>query len=181
MLLLLDLCSSHSFVDQALVEKLQCPLVDIQTLKVKMASGDFMYCDKMVPNMQWWLQGHTFETDMRVLPLGGYDGILGMDWLEKQGVMNCNWEQKWIEFDHKQQKVRLTGLPLVPSQELHAVTIEHLVKAVKGNDIWAVAELTWHTTGELQTLQVFSPGDLHRLPQVECRIHQEQIPYPHCG
>jgi hypothetical protein len=86
---------------------------------------------------------------MRVLPLGGYDGILGMDWLAKQGLMNVNWEHKWIEFDHHGKKVKLTGLPSVPSQELHALTVEQLYKAVKGNDVWAVAEISW-IDGEAQ-------------------------------
>lgn len=55
MLLLLDSGSSHSFVDKSLVDKLQCQTTPISTLKVKVASGDFMYCDTMVQNMQWWL------------------------------------------------------------------------------------------------------------------------------
>jgi hypothetical protein len=83
MLLLLDSGSSHSFVDSALVNKLKQPVTEIPTLKVKVAGGAYMYCDTMVPNMKWWLQGHTFSHDMRILPLGGYDGILGMDWLEQ--------------------------------------------------------------------------------------------------
>jgi hypothetical protein len=90
MLLLLDSGSLHSFVDSALVNKLKCSVTTIPTLKVKVAGGAYMYCDTMVPNMQWWLQGYTFAHDMRVLPLGGYDGILGMDWLEQQGLMTCN-------------------------------------------------------------------------------------------
>jgi hypothetical protein len=57
--------------------------------------------------MQWWLQGHTFAHDMRVLPLGGYDSILDMDWLEKQGLMNCNWEEKWISFNQQDHPVKL--------------------------------------------------------------------------
>jgi hypothetical protein len=133
MLLLLDSGSSRSFVDQSLVTKLQCPVTTIATLKVKVASGDYMYCDKMVKNMQWWLQGHTFETDMRVLHLGGYDVILGMDWLEQWGLMTCEWEQKWIEFTYKAQIVRLTGLARNPSQEIQAVSIEQLTKSFQGN------------------------------------------------
>jgi hypothetical protein len=143
MMLLLDSGSSHSFVDHSLIDKLRCLVVDIQTLRVKVASGDYMYCNKMVPKMQWMLQGHTFETDMRLLPLGGYDDILGMDWLEKQGLMNVNWEHKWIEFDHQNKKVKLTGLPSVSSQELQALTVEQLYKAVKGNDCWEIAEVIW--------------------------------------
>jgi hypothetical protein len=141
MLLLLDSGSSHSFVDSALVNKLKCSVTTIPTLKVKVAGGAYMYCDTMVPNMQWWLQGHTFAHDMRVLSLGGYDGILGMDWLEQQGLMTCNWEDKWISFDQQDHPVKLQGLQSSALTSIQALSVEQLVKSYKGNDVWDVAEL----------------------------------------
>jgi hypothetical protein len=125
----------------ALVHKLKPPVTAIPTLKVKVAGGAYMYCDTMVPNMHWWLQGHTFSHDMRILPLGGYDGILGMDWLEQQGLMNCNWEEKWISFNHQNQQIQLQGIQATTVSSFKALSVEQLVKGFKGNDIWAVAEL----------------------------------------
>jgi hypothetical protein len=78
---------------------------------------------------------------MRVLPLGGYDGILGMDWLEQQGLMTCNWEDKWISFDQQDHPVKLQGLQSSALTSIQALSVEQLVKSYKGNDVWAVAEL----------------------------------------
>jgi hypothetical protein len=91
---------------------------------------------------------------MRVLPLEGYDGILGMDWLAKWGLMTCEWEHKWIEFTYLQNTVRLTGLSDVSTDTLQAVSMEELIKCFRGNDIWVVAELcvtdtSVHVTAEI--------------------------------
>jgi hypothetical protein len=123
------------------VNKLKQPVTEIPTLKVKVAGGAYMYCDTKVPNMHWWLQGHTFSHDMRIFPLGGYDGILGMDWLEQQGLMNCNWEEKWISFTHQNQPVRLQGIKSTTVTSFQALSVDKLVKSFKGNDIWDVPEL----------------------------------------
>ena len=76
---------------------------------------------------------------MKVLQLGSYDIILGIDWLEKWGVMKCHWAEKWIQFDYNGQAVKLQGV--LPSQkpELKEMPVEQLLKWDKGNDIMAVA------------------------------------------
>lgn len=53
---------------------------------------------------------------MQVLPLGGHDIILGMDWLEQWGVMQCHWATKWIQFQHMGQEVKLQGV--LPAQQI---------------------------------------------------------------
>ena len=64
----------------------------------------------MVPQLSWWCQGHTINTDMRVLDLEVYDGILGFDWLKKHSPMQCNWETKTLEFSNDGHHVLLQGV-----------------------------------------------------------------------
>uniref|UniRef100_A0A0A8YUS4 Uncharacterized protein n=1 Tax=Arundo donax TaxID=35708 RepID=A0A0A8YUS4_ARUDO len=47
---------------------------------------------------------------MRVLDLGAYDAILGMDWLKPQSPMVCHWEHKTMEFDDEGRRVKLQGV-----------------------------------------------------------------------
>ena len=51
--------------------------------QVKLPNGQVLLSDQIVPQLSWWCQGHTINTDMRVLDLEVYDGILGFDWLKK--------------------------------------------------------------------------------------------------
>ena len=90
LIILIDSGSSHSFLDQSMVHRLSCTTSPIPAQRVKMANGEFLQCQEEVQHFSWWVQGQTFTHDMKILQLGGYDMILGMDWLEKCGEMKCH-------------------------------------------------------------------------------------------
>jgi hypothetical protein len=71
------------------------------SLTVKVANGQTLVSTTMVQGLEWWLQGHTFYSDARVLDIGAYDLILGMDWLEQHSPMQCDWLKKKLTFMHQ--------------------------------------------------------------------------------
>ena len=64
MLLLLDSGSTHSFVNKTFVERVGATTKEIATLDVRVANGDRLTCSRQVPELKWWMQGHTFSTPM---------------------------------------------------------------------------------------------------------------------
>lgn len=70
MLMLIDSGSSHSFVNASLVERIGYTPVNINPMVIKVANGDKMLCNKMITGMRWWIQGYTFQHDMKVLRVG---------------------------------------------------------------------------------------------------------------
>ncbi|XP_066160673.1 uncharacterized protein [Oryza sativa Japonica Group] len=110
LLMLVDSGSTHSFIDAKLGAQL-CGLQKLnQAIKVQVADGSQLFCDSFLPNCSWWSQGHSFTSDFRLLPLGSYDAILGMDWLEQFSPMQVDWVHKWIAFQHHGQAVQLQGI-----------------------------------------------------------------------
>lgn len=92
--------------------------------------------------LAWQVPGHTFHTDLRVLPLGAYDGVLGMDWLSAHSPMNCHWQLKTISFETEGKIVQLQGVrttDLPPIAELDAYEFHRMEVA---NDIWTAALVT---------------------------------------
>ena len=81
MLLLLDSGSTHSFVSKSFMDRVGASTQEIAPLEVRVANGDRLSCSRQVPELKWWMQGHTFTTPMRELDTGAYDDILGMVWL----------------------------------------------------------------------------------------------------
>lgn len=81
MLMLVDSGSSTNFTSQEMVKKLGLVTEDCKPLVVKVANGEMLSSNKQVRELMWWAGGHTFQTTMRVLNLGVFDGILGIDWL----------------------------------------------------------------------------------------------------
>lgn len=141
MLMLIDSGSSHSFVDQDLAARVGALQFSIAPVAVKVANGQNMPCTTKIPNMTWLMGCDTFSHDMHVLPLGTYDAVLGIDWLELWGDMRCNWKEQWLEIDHNGSTVRLQGVTDTTPSTLHAISVHQLAKSVKGNDVWALALL----------------------------------------
>ncbi|VAI24746.1 unnamed protein product [Triticum turgidum subsp. durum] len=90
--LLVDSGSSASFVDHHIAAKLLGVCKMAKTCRVKVADGALLHCDSFIPHCSWTSQGHQFVTDFKLISLGVYDAILGMDWLRKHSPMHIDWE-----------------------------------------------------------------------------------------
>jgi hypothetical protein len=44
--------------------------------------------------------GLALSIGAKLLEIGAYDLILGMDWLERFRPMMCDWLEEWIEFQY---------------------------------------------------------------------------------
>jgi hypothetical protein len=87
-------------LNSAIVHKLQVAVTPMPTMSVKVANGALLNCEAEVKGFEWWVQGHTFRMDAKIIDIGAYDLFLGMDWLEQFSPMTCDWMTKWIEFKY---------------------------------------------------------------------------------
>lgn len=77
---------------------------------------------------------------MRILDLGAYDAVLGMDWLDSFSPMTCHWRNKHIFFPYGDKEVHLQGiLSEQQQQQLQVMDIDQLRKSLADNDVWALA------------------------------------------
>lgn len=82
-IILLDSSSTHSFIDETTLSRLKLQPQQLQTsLSVKVVNGELLPCTTELSTLTWWIQGNTFTYPMKVVELGGYEIILGVDWLE---------------------------------------------------------------------------------------------------
>uniref|UniRef100_A0ACD6AU41 Uncharacterized protein n=1 Tax=Avena sativa TaxID=4498 RepID=A0ACD6AU41_AVESA len=139
MLLLLDSGSSHSFINANFAQSIGAHTLSIPPVPVKVANGQCIPCDSLVPQLEWHCQGSVFHTDLRVLDLGAYDGVLGMDWLASFSPMSCDWQGKAISFAHKGKTVILQGITsdtLAPPTQMD---FSALLQLQATNAIWSMA------------------------------------------
>jgi hypothetical protein len=138
LIILVDSCSSHTFLNSSLAHKLQLTATPLSHMVVEVANGVVLSCTSEVKGFKWWIQGHTFHIDAKVLDMGAYDLVLSMDWLEQFSPMNCAWLEKWIEFRYNNQLIRFQGIVHSEPSELPEVSIEQVLKWGKGNELWAI-------------------------------------------
>ena len=89
----IDSGSTHSFINPYLVNNLALETQQTPTLQVKIANGAKMSTNQLCPNLNFKLQNHDFETDLRVLDINGFDLLLGMDWLSSMSPMFLDWKR----------------------------------------------------------------------------------------
>jgi hypothetical protein len=138
MLVLIDSGSSHSFISSAFLQTVGITPMTVSAQSVHLASGDTLISDEVVPGLEWWSNGHTMITDMKVLDMEAYDAILAYDWLCSHSPMTCHCDQKILKFEDKGKLITLIGLQAKPPQ-LTPVSLKTINKWVKGNAIWAMA------------------------------------------
>lgn len=160
LLVLVDSGSTHSFIDEQKGQHMRGLQALQSPLKVQVADGGQIPCSRIIPQCSWWTQGHSFKTDFRLLPLGSYDVILGMDWLEQHSPMQINWSHKWLEFQYNQQLTRLQGL--IPQlDQCDTISVHQLQGMAKTDSIECMVQLI--QTAEQETSEV--PAEVQPLLQ----------------
>ena len=138
--MLVDSGSSTSFVSQRIVDKLTLQTEPASPVRVKVANGEFMLSSRRVAALEWWADGHTYISDMRVLDLEAYDAILGYDWLKGHSPMQCDWDNKVLVFKDRGVEVQLKG-DSMENKEALQVYAAQLQRWMKGNEVWVLVLL----------------------------------------
>nr|GEZ11258.1 integrase, catalytic core [Tanacetum cinerariifolium] len=62
-------------------------------------------------NFKWTIHGQVFETDVMILPLGGYEMVLGIQWLATLGVIQFDFKNLVMDFMINEKRCVLRGTP----------------------------------------------------------------------
>ena len=124
--LLIDSGSTHSFISPKCLRKLKLPEHPVSSLTVELATGKRIKSATSIGTLHFQLGDKQTSSTFRVLPLGTYDGILGMDWLsQNNALLHC--KDALLTFqDSCGEKVTISGIRGKP--KLHLVTATKLLK-----------------------------------------------------
>jgi hypothetical protein len=166
--------SSATFINEQLVQTLKLPLTSTQPMPVTVADGGKLIASSVVNNLTWWSQGNTFTHDTRVLPLGVYDLILGMDWLEKHSPMWVDWKRKEMRFTYQGKRITLVGVKDCTSKCL-PLKLKKLKGLIRKGGVAQLVQLS-AVAGDSQT--TISPEDITELVAQHHLLFQEPKELP---
>ncbi|XP_026428631.1 uncharacterized protein LOC113324524 [Papaver somniferum] len=109
--ILIDTGSTNIFIDSALAEKLHCIITPTTQLAVTVEDGAKTFSSGICKALQWTMQDHTFSGDLRLLPLGGCDIVLGADCIRQFGNVHFNFKTLSVSFLHQGVHITLTETP----------------------------------------------------------------------
>jgi len=108
--ILVDSGSSHNFLDQSLLLKVPLSLEPTNRLQVNIADGTTIPCSGMASSVSLRIQGHTILSNFYLIPLGGCDVVLGVEWLRTLGPILWDFTHMTMSFTLQGQPLTLTGV-----------------------------------------------------------------------
>lgn len=107
---LIDCGSTHNFFDLDYAKKTGCKLKETTPFYVDLAGNKRIISKYECKNFTWRMQGVQFHTDIMILPLGGCDMVLGIQWLVTLGDIMWNFSDLRMVIPNGNKKVVLRGI-----------------------------------------------------------------------
>jgi hypothetical protein len=97
-IILFDNGSTHNFIHCRIAQEINCYIYAINNFQIMIAKSGFMKCGGRFENVhlqigQYHLKFHMFAIDM-----GGYDIVLGVEWLRTLGPINMDFKDLTMQF-----------------------------------------------------------------------------------
>ena len=136
--LLIDSGSTHSFLSPKCIRNLVLEQQPSRKLTVELASGKEVVTRLAVGNLDFHLDDNPTKCYFHVMPLGVYDGILGMDWLKSNHANICC-QSGEISFTSLGNRVQVDGTTGKPKTTL--VKANKLLRGLRKNQPIYLAKL----------------------------------------
>ncbi|XP_071695748.1 uncharacterized protein [Rutidosis leptorrhynchoides] len=114
--ILIDSDSTHNFLDLDMAKKLGCNLKQIRPMTVKVPGGNQIVSTNECTGFKWKMLFEVFVDDMIVIPLGGCDMVLGIQWLKPLGDIVWNFDSLQMVFKYGNKRMVLRGTTKKPVQ-----------------------------------------------------------------
>lgn len=124
--ILIDPGSTHNFLDIQIAKGLGCSLKPIKPMSVVAASGDLVTKYKC-SSFAWKMQGYGFKAEIRTLPLGCSDLVLGVQWLSTLGPILWGFLNLRMEFNFNGLKHVLRGISPNSSKVISGSSLNKLI------------------------------------------------------
>lgn len=107
--IMIDNGSTHNFMDYRVAELLRCELVPIKELGIEVAGGQVLYYSQKVEGVPCSINNFQFTISAYVMELGGYDLVLGIQWMSTLGTIHWNFKEMTMDLIYQGQPVKLKG------------------------------------------------------------------------
>jgi hypothetical protein len=98
---------------------------------------------------------YVMNSPMIAIPMGGFDVVIGTQWLQSLGTMDLNFQELFMEFSLEGKEIELRGITGKPSK---VISSNGMTKLLKKGHQGVIAQLC---SLDVQTSKPFIPLDFH--------------------
>ncbi|XP_066311819.1 uncharacterized protein [Miscanthus floridulus] len=108
---LLDTGSTHSFIGGEAAQRTGLPIQPRPRLTATVANGEKVPCPGVLRSAPLAIDDLSFTVDLFVMPLAGYDIVLGTHWMATLGQLVWDLAAGTVSFQHEGRTVCWAGVP----------------------------------------------------------------------
>jgi hypothetical protein len=117
---LLDSSSTHNLISEEAARRSGLPLRQRPRLTAMVANGERITCVGVIRDAPLLIAGALFPADLFVMPLAGYDVVLGTKWLGARGPIFWDLAHRRMSFQYEGHTVCWQGVPSPTTPRLQA-------------------------------------------------------------
>jgi hypothetical protein len=121
---LVDTGSTHNFIGEAAASRTGLPIQPRPRLTATVANGEKVTCPGVLRNAPIDIEGLMFDVDLYVMPLAGYDMVLGTQWMAPLRRIAWDVASRAFSFQHDGRDVVWTGVPSSSAPTAHTVSTD---------------------------------------------------------
>jgi len=119
---LLDSGSTHSFIAEEAARHTGLPVQPRPRMTATVANGEKVACPGVIRQATLSIDGTIFTVDLFVIPLAGYDMVLGTQWMASLGPIVWDFAERTMSFQYRGRNICWAGVPSSPTPRIQVTT-----------------------------------------------------------
>jgi hypothetical protein len=166
-IVLIDYGSTHNFIHYKLAKALNCFVYPTPEFQGMIADGGTINCSGKCNKINLTMGEYVMNIQMIVIPMGGVDVVLGIQWLQSLGTMDFNFQELFMKFSLEGKEIELRGITGKPRKVIITNGIKKLFK--KGHQ-GVIAQLC---SLDVQTSKPSIPLDLEGIIDKNSKVFED--------
>ncbi|XP_068649037.1 uncharacterized protein [Aristolochia californica] len=125
LLTLVDSGSTHNFINEPAAKQLGLGIQQQKGLSASVSNEAKIASVGLCANTPFTIEGHSFQADLLVIPLAGFDLVLGVKWLQLLGPILWEFQARTMTFTAQQGHITLQGIVAQVPNALHTLQLQN--------------------------------------------------------
>jgi hypothetical protein len=127
-IILVDSGSTRNFIHRYIVQENHCYIHAINNFQIMIANGGLMKCGGRCENVRLQIGDYHLKSHMFAIDMGGYDIVLGADWIRTLGPILMDFKELTMQFDQEGHQYKFQGITTSSPEIISSHHMEKLLK-----------------------------------------------------
>jgi hypothetical protein len=127
-IILVDSGSTHNFIHHRTAQETHCYIHAINNFQIMIANGGSMKCGGRCENVRLQIGDYHLKSHMFAIDMGGFDIVLGANWLRTLGPILMDFKELTMKFDQEGQQYKFQGITTGSPEIVSSHCMEKMLK-----------------------------------------------------